>query len=170
MIFVRAALSGNGLPAILGRQTASHQMGFPMKGDAGLGSRAGISVRPWFNGLAIVTIAALVSGCAVAMLGGAARSGGSSAPASGGSGTQARSAPKAQPASTANADMAISTAVRSRFAASSALKPLKLAVDTHDGVVTLRGQVNNVEQRNVAQLEARAVSGVKAVKNELTVR
>ena len=105
------------------------------------------------------------------MLGGAARSGGSSAPASSSaSGTQARPAPKAQPASTANADMAISTSVRSRFAASTALKPLKLVVDTHDGVVTLRGQVNNVEQRNAAQLEARAVSGVKAVKNELTVR
>ena len=56
------------------------------------------------------------------------------------------------------------------FGANAALRPFKLAVDTHDGVVTLRGQVNNVEQRNAAQLEARAVKGVKAVKNELTVR
>ena len=51
-----------------------------------------------------------------------------------------------------------------------ALKPLNLAVDTYDGVVTLRGQVNKVEQRNAAQNEARAVKGVKAVQNQLTVR
>jgi hyperosmotically inducible protein len=142
-----------------------------MKGDAGAESNAGISARPWFNGLAIVAVAALVSGCAVAMLGGAARSGGGStgtsgsAPASKPAGSQA-----ARPTSSVAADNSISTAVRSRFAASTALKPLKLTVDTYDGVVTLRGQVNNVEQRNAAQLEARAVSGVKSVKNELTVR
>jgi osmotically-inducible protein OsmY len=56
------------------------------------------------------------------------------------------------------------------LAANASLRGLKLAVDTHDGVVTLRGQVNNVEQRNAAQLEARAVKGVKAVKNELSVK
>ncbi len=60
--------------------------------------------------------------------------------------------------------------MRSRFGASTALKALNLTVDTQDGVVTLRGQVNNVDQRNAAQLEARAVQGVKSVKNELTVR
>ena len=60
--------------------------------------------------------------------------------------------------------------MRSRLAASASLRGLKLAVDTHDGVVTLRGQVNNVGQRNAAQLEARAVKGVKAVKNELSVK
>ena len=124
----------------------------------------------WVNALAIIAVTMLVSGCAVAMLGGAARSGGSSEPASAGAGTAAKPTSGPQSASTANADMAISTAVRSRFAANTSLKPLKLTVDTHDVVVTLRGQVNNVEQRNAAQLEARAVSGVKLVKNELTVR
>jgi hypothetical protein len=150
-----------------------------MKGDAEsqLAGRTqfstGLFVRPngWGGSLikavAIMTITALVSGCAVAMLGGAARSGGSSAPA-GGSGSS--SGTQAKPASTLAADNAISTAVRSRFAANSALKPLKLTVDTQGGVVTLRGKVNNVEQRNAAQLEARAVSGVKSVKNELTMR
>jgi len=121
------------------------------------------SASPWIKLLATVTMGALVSGCAAAMLSGAARSGGSSAPATSGSGAPVRPA-------TSNADMSISTAVRSRLAANAALKPLKLVVDTHDGVVTLRGQVNNVEQRNAAQLEARAVTGVKSVKNELTVR
>ena len=49
-------------------------------------------------------------------------------------------------------------------------KPFNLGVDTHDGIVTLRGQVANVEQRNAAQLEARAVKGVKTVQNLITVR
>jgi osmotically-inducible protein OsmY len=117
------------------------------------------------NVLGIMAVAVVLSGCAVAMLGGASRSGSSSGSSGTGSASQA-----GRPASPRVADNAISTAVRSRFAANAALKPLKLAVDTHDGVVTLRGQVNNVAQRNAAQLEARAVKGVKAVKNELTVR
>src|SRR5262245_45822715 len=75
--------------------------------------------------------AAALQGCAVGMLKGAASSG------SGGSGTS-------QPARTSApsaADNAISTSVRSRFAQNAALKGLNLSVDTHDGVVTLRGQV-----------------------------
>jgi osmotically-inducible protein OsmY len=67
-------------------------------------------------------------------------------------------------------DSAISAAVKSRFNANAVLKPLNLTVDTHDGVVTLRGQVTSVGQRNVAQAEARVVKGVKAVKNELTLK
>jgi hyperosmotically inducible periplasmic protein len=114
--------------------------------------------------LGIIAVTLLLSGCAVAMLRGAAGSGGQS-------GTVSAPASKAaRPASQVAADNATSAAVRSRFGANASLRPLKLAVDTHDGVVTLRGQVNSVEQRNAAQLEARAVKGVKAVKNELTVR
>jgi osmotically-inducible protein OsmY len=114
----------------------------------------------------IATVLATVpvlSGCAVSLLGGAARSGSSGS-------TGSAPAPAPRPASQATADSAISTSVRSRLAANASLRGLKLAVDTHDGVVTLRGQVNNVEQRNAAQLEARAVKGVKAVKNELSVK
>jgi osmotically-inducible protein OsmY len=114
--------------------------------------------------LGIIALAVVLSGCAVAMLGGAARSGSSSG-SSGGS-----AAPASRPASQLQADSSISTAVRSRLSANSALKPLKITVDTHDGVVTLRGHVNSVGQRNAAQLEARAVKGVKAVKNELVVK
>jgi hyperosmotically inducible periplasmic protein len=120
------------------------------------------------NVLGIITAGLVLSGCAAAMLGGAARSGGQ--PASNGSSSTRSSAPVARPASAGAADNAISTAVRSRFGANATLRPLNLAVDTHDGIVTLRGQVNNVGQRNAAQVEARAVSGVKAVKNELTVK
>ena len=119
------------------------------------------------NFLWIMAAALVLSGCAVAMLGRAARSG--SQPASG-TATSGSASPATRLVPPAASDSSIATAVRSRFSANVALKPLKIAVDTHDGVVTLRGQVNNVEQRNAAQLEARAVTGVKGVKNELTVR
>ena len=106
-----------------------------------------------------IMAAAGLSGCAVAMLGGAARSGGSvSAPPGGGA------------ASSAAADGSISTTVRSRLGVSPTLRAVKIVVDTHDGIVTLRGQVNTVEQRNAAQAEARAVNGVRGVNNQLTVR
>ncbi|HEU4626288.1 MAG TPA: BON domain-containing protein [Steroidobacteraceae bacterium] len=93
------------------------------------------------------------------MLNGAASSGGSSG-ASGSSSQAARS----------GTDDAISTAVRSKLAADPALKGFNLSVDTHDGVVTLRGQVANVGQRNAAVADARAVKGVKSVQNLLTVK
>ena len=67
-------------------------------------------------------------------------------------------------------DSSIGTAVRSRLGANSTLKALKIVVDTHDGIVTLRGQVNTLADKSAAQAEARAVSGVKGVNNQLTVR
>ena len=122
-------------------------------GPAGL-SRATLT-------LATVFLAtSMLGGCALAMLNGAASSGGAS---SGG-------APPAQTASHKAADDAISTSVRSKFAASPVLKALNLSVATQDGVVTLRGQVASVEQRNAAQLDARAVKGVRSVQNLITVR
>lgn len=112
--------------------------------------------------LAVIAIAALaLGGCAIAMLNGAASSGGSSAGSSGGQG--------ARSPSQKGTDEAISTAVRSKLAAHPALKGLNLGVDTHEGIVTLRGQVAKVEQRNAAQLAARSVQGVRAVQNLLTV-
>jgi osmotically-inducible protein OsmY len=128
-------------------------------------------VRATAKVFGIIALAAVLSGCAVAMLGGAARSGGSS----GASGTAGSSNGAASPATSRSssqlaADNAISTGVRSRFSANAGLRALKLTVDTHDGIVTLRGQVNDDGQRKAAQLEARAVSGVKAVKNELVVK
>jgi hyperosmotically inducible periplasmic protein len=129
--------------------------------------------------VAAIMTAAMLSGCAVAMLGGAARSGAGSAGTassssanggtpSGNSGTSAgRAAPAARPAAT---DSSIATAVRSRLGANSTLKALKIVVDTHDGIVTLKGQVNTLADKSAAQAEARAVSGVKGVNNQLTVR
>ncbi|MEP7244683.1 MAG: BON domain-containing protein [Gammaproteobacteria bacterium] len=101
-------------------------------------------------------------GCAMALLNGASGGGGST--------TSSSPSPARRPASQIAADDAITAAVRSRLGTNPALKPFNLAVDTHDGVVTLRGQVAKVEQRNYAQSDARAVKGVKSVANLLTVR
>jgi hyperosmotically inducible protein len=108
----------------------------------------------------------LTSGCAVGMLRGAASSGGSAAPAP----SSSTASQGTRTASQQAADNAISTSVRSKLAANAATKAFNLSVDTHDGVVTLRGQVSKVEQRNAAQLDARSVNGVKAVQNLITVR
>jgi hyperosmotically inducible protein len=116
---------------------------------------------------------AVLSGCAVAMLGGAARSGSSGASASGsgdGSSASSRAGTAGKPAPAPVADSSISTSVRSRLGASPTLKALKFVVDTHDGIVTLKGQVNTLADKSAAQAEARAVKGVKGVNNQLTVR
>src|SRR5512139_4162369 len=102
---------------------------------------------------------ALLSGCAVAMLGGAARSGGSGAAPSATSTSGGTASVAGKPASVAT-DGSISTAVRSRLSANSTLRALKIGVDTHDGIVTLKGQVNTLADKSAAQAEARAVSGV----------
>jgi hyperosmotically inducible periplasmic protein len=116
----------------------------------------------------------MLSGCAMAMLGGAARSGGSgtsaSGSASGSSSTSGRASSSSGAGTATVSDGSISTAVRSRLGANSALKTLKIVVDTHDGIVTLKGQVNTLADKSAAQAEARAVTGVKGVNNQLTVR
>lgn len=112
-------------------------------------------------GLMVVTL--MLGGCALAMLNGAASSGGSASGSSQSGSAQGGLDRRA-------ADNALSTSVRSKLAANSALKAFNLSVDTHDGIVTLRGQVANVDQRNAAQLDARAVKGVKSVQNLITVR
>ncbi len=106
--------------------------------------------------------AAALQGCAVGLLKGAAGSGSS------GSGTSPPARSSA-PSSTAT-DNAISTSVRSRLAQNASLKGLNISVDTHDGVVTLRGQVAKVEQKSAAEANARSVQGVRSVQNLITVR
>ncbi len=103
-----------------------------------------------------VSLAAL-SGCALAMLSGAA-----------GSGTSTSSRDVRTDARI-TADEAITSEVKSKLNANPALQPFNFVVDTHDGVVTLRGQVAKVEQRDAAQVDAGAVKGVKRVQNLLTV-
>lgn len=122
----------------------------------------GITRAAWVG--AILGLTVLVSGCAVGLLRGAASSGGSS------SGGSAPTSQSSGAASRQAADNAISTSVRSKLAANAATKPFNLLVDTHDGVVTLRGQVTKVETRTTAEAQARSVTGVKGVQNLITVR
>src|SRR5262245_1949255 len=114
------------------------------------------------SALVPLVAAAALQGCAVGLLKGASSSGGS------GSGSSAP-APSSSSAKLA-ADNAISTSVRSRLSANAALKGLNIYVDTHDGVVTLRGQVAKVEQKSAAEANARSVQGVRSVQNLITVR
>jgi hyperosmotically inducible protein len=115
---------------------------------------------------AVVVLAALLasSGCAVSMLKGAANSSGS------GSQSQSKTQQGTRSSAQVQADSSLATAVRSRLAADAALKAFNIRVDAHDGVVTLRGQVDNVGQRNAAAAAARSVKGVKSVQNLLTIR
>jgi osmotically-inducible protein OsmY len=108
----------------------------------------------------------------MAMLKGASGSGGSSAGTAGTAQSSGQTSGRSSGRSSGQqaADSALSTSVRSKFAANPALKALNLSVDTHDGIVTLRGQAANVGQKNAAQTDAGAVKGVRSVQNLITVR
>ena len=117
---------------------------------------------------ALLPLAAAVAlqGCAVGLLKGASSSGGSGS----GSSTSAPSPAPTSSSAKLAADNAISNSVRSRLTANAALKGLNIYVDTHDGVVSLRGQVAKVEQKSAAEASARSVQGVRSVQNLITVR
>jgi len=68
------------------------------------------------------------------------------------------------------ADTAISADVKAKLLADASLKPLSISVLTYMGQVTLAGNVNTAEQRDLAGKLARSVKGVKSVRNDLTVR
>jgi hyperosmotically inducible protein len=68
------------------------------------------------------------------------------------------------------ADQSITSAVKSKFAASREVPASDVSVDTRVGVVSLRGSVRTAAQRLAAERLARTVKGVKGVKNELSVK
>ncbi len=106
----------------------------------------------------IVAVAAVgPSGCAAALIGGAA-AGGYYA------GKDKRSA------SQIAKDSRITAAVKTKLLADPAVKALDVNVDTYENVVILRGEVHTAEQRAAAERIARSVSGVQGVRNELRVR
>lgn len=92
-----------------------------------------------------------LAGCATAVVGS-------------GSGSDTRSA--AQLA----ADTATSADVKAKLLADASLKPLSIGVVTYQGQVTLAGEVNAADQRDLAGKLARGVKGVKSVRNDLTVK
>jgi osmotically-inducible protein OsmY len=68
-------------------------------------------------------------------------------------------------------DTTITGKVKTALAADVGLKTMtNIHVETdHDGVVTLRGQAANADQKKHAADVAKKVNGVKSVKNELSV-
>jgi hyperosmotically inducible protein len=61
------------------------------------------------------------------------------------------------------ADGWITTKVKSEFATTSGVDATDISVDTHDGMVTLKGQVASSAEKMKAERVARSVKGVKSV-------
>jgi len=66
-------------------------------------------------------------------------------------------------------DAAVTTAVKGKFLADTAVSGLKIDVDTKDGVVTLNGNVTNRAEADRAVSLARDTDGVNRVVNNLRV-
>ncbi len=66
-------------------------------------------------------------------------------------------------------DAALTTKVKAKLAADPDVNPFNIDVDTTDGVVTLRGRVEDVASRNEAVELARETEGVRRVRNEIQV-
>ncbi len=70
---------------------------------------------------------------------------------------------------TAATDAMITTKINAALAADDQLKAIKIDVDTRDGRVVLSGTAPDADSRDRATTLARAVDGVVAVDNRLTV-
>jgi osmotically-inducible protein OsmY len=66
-------------------------------------------------------------------------------------------------------DAAVTSAVKGKFLADTAVSGLKIDVDTKDGVVTLKGMVPNKAEADRAVSLARETNGVKTVVNNLRI-
>jgi hyperosmotically inducible periplasmic protein len=66
-------------------------------------------------------------------------------------------------------DAAVTTAVKTKFLADTAVSGLKIDVDTTDGVVTLNGRVNTKAEAERATSLARESGGVKRVVSNLRI-
>lgn len=75
----------------------------------------------------------------------------------------------AHKAGAAVSDAAITTAVKTKFAANKTVSATDINVDTADGVVTLTGKVHSAAERSAALRIARQTKGVKRVENKLTL-
>ena len=107
--------------------------------------------------LALLMAILALSGCSALMMGG---SGAASYPA----GTDSR------PPEVVSADSAISTSIRSKYAADAVLGKADVRVWTYEGRVTLSGTVASEKARDVAGTIARDTSGVKSVTNQIKIQ
>lgn len=67
-------------------------------------------------------------------------------------------------------DAAITTAVKARYVDNREVDASSISVETLNGTVMLSGFAKNANERAMAETLAMKVGGVKAVKNEITVR
>jgi len=67
-------------------------------------------------------------------------------------------------------DAAITAEVKMALAVKRGVAATEINVDTDQGVVTLRGQVDSQAERQLAVMVAKDVHGVKDVVNDITVR
>ena len=67
-------------------------------------------------------------------------------------------------------DSTITATVKSRFVDSKAVDAAAISVETLNGTVMLSGFAKNANEKSSAESIARNVSGVKSVKNEISVR
>ena len=67
-------------------------------------------------------------------------------------------------------DTGITTAIKSRYVESKAVDAASIGVETLNGTVMLSGFAKTAAEKSTAESIARGVNGVKAVKNEITVR
>lgn len=82
-----------------------------------------------------------------------------------------KGAAKHKPSVQTLANNAATTArIKSALLADKIAPGMSINVDTNGGVVTLRGQVDNADQKSRAERIAKKEKGVKAVKNKLTVK
>ena len=107
--------------------------------------------------VALLIVILALSGCSALMLGG---SGAARYPAGGDD----------RPPEVVQADSAISTRIRSQFAADAVLGQFKIGIRTYEGRVTLSGTVGSSQARNAAGSIAMDTSGVKSVENQIRVQ
>lgn len=67
-------------------------------------------------------------------------------------------------------DTAITTAVKARFVENKLVDAVSISVETLNGTVMLSGFAKSSTERSTAETLTWKVNGVKAVKNEITVR
>ncbi|MGE0450986.1 MAG: BON domain-containing protein [Vicinamibacterales bacterium] len=73
-------------------------------------------------------------------------------------------------AGTAVADGAITMKIQAQYAADDVVKGHEIDVDTQNGTVTLKGNVESDAQREAAERIARETDGVNSVDNQLRVQ
>lgn len=66
-------------------------------------------------------------------------------------------------------DAYLSDSIRSRLAADQIVKGGAIEVDVKDGVVTLKGKVEEEKQKSKAEKIAKKVNGVKSVDNQIVI-